>query len=170
KKYWLLPVFIVMAIFGGLIVLTKGTAVGPLIFTLFWRALRGLGVSAVFHDSAAALIAGGRLVAAAPERRFTRKKFDANYPRHAIEYCLIAGGITLADVDYVAFYDKPFEVRAPARNLSHLQAPRVPVIPHGVAVMAAAKSSSSNRCLPANSRRLNRISSGTNGLHSRSII
>ena len=70
--------------------------------------MRVLGISAFYHDSAAALIADGRIVAAAQEERFTRKKFDADYPRHAIEYCLKAGGVTLADVDYVAFYDKPF--------------------------------------------------------------
>jgi carbamoyltransferase len=70
--------------------------------------MRVLGISAFYHDSAAALITDGRIVAAAQEERFTRKKFDADYPRHAIEYCLNAGGITLADIDYVAFYDKPF--------------------------------------------------------------
>src|SRR5881392_107450 len=70
--------------------------------------MRVLGISAFYHDSAAALIADGRIVAAAQEERFTRKKFDADYPRHAIEYCLNAGGVTLADVDYVAFYDKSF--------------------------------------------------------------
>src|SRR6266566_1728709 len=70
--------------------------------------MRVLGISAFYHDSAAALIADGRIVAAAQEERFTRKKFDADYPRHAIEYCLNAGGVGLADVDYVAFYDKPF--------------------------------------------------------------
>src|SRR5262245_16613487 len=70
--------------------------------------MRVLGISAFYHDSPAALIADGRIVAAAHEERFTRKKFDANYPRHAVEYCLKAGGVTLADVDYVAFYDKPF--------------------------------------------------------------
>src|SRR5437667_2490945 len=69
--------------------------------------MRVLGISAFYHDSAAALIADGRIVAAAQEERFTRKKFDADYPRHAIEYCLNAGGVTLADVDYVAFYDQP---------------------------------------------------------------
>ncbi len=70
--------------------------------------MRVLGISAFYHDSAAALIADGRIVAAAQEERFTRKKFDASYPRHAVEYCLKAGDVTLADVDYVAFYDKPF--------------------------------------------------------------
>jgi carbamoyltransferase len=70
--------------------------------------MRVLGISAFYHDSAAALIIDGRIVAAAQEERFTRKKFDADYPRFAVEYCLKAGGATLADIDYVAFYDKPF--------------------------------------------------------------
>ncbi len=70
--------------------------------------MRILGISAFYHDSAAALIEDGRIVAAAQEERFTRKKFDANYPRHAINYCLTAGKIALTDIDYVAFYDKPF--------------------------------------------------------------
>jgi carbamoyltransferase len=67
-----------------------------------------LGISAFYHDSAAALVEGGRAIAAAQEERFTRKKFDAAYPRHAIEYCLNAGGIKLGDIDHVVFYDKPF--------------------------------------------------------------
>ena len=67
-----------------------------------------LGVSAFYHDSAAALIYDGYLVAAAQEERFTRKKHDAAFPKHAIEYCLEAAGISIAEVDHVAFYDKPF--------------------------------------------------------------
>ncbi len=67
-----------------------------------------LGISAFYHDSAAALVEDGRAVAAAQEERFTRKKHYADYPRHAIEYCLAAAGIKLDAVDYVAFYDKPF--------------------------------------------------------------
>jgi carbamoyltransferase len=67
-----------------------------------------LGISAYYHDSAAALIVDGEIVAAAQEERFTRKKHDARYPRHAIDYVLTAGGLRLRDVDYVAFYDKPF--------------------------------------------------------------
>ena len=67
-----------------------------------------LGISAYYHDSAAALICNGRIVAAAQEERFTRKKHDAGFPRHAIEYCLSEAGITLEQVDHVAFYDKPF--------------------------------------------------------------
>src|SRR5918911_4253249 len=66
-----------------------------------------LGISAYYHDSAACLMRDGELVAAAQEERFTRKKHDHRFPGHAVEYCLKAGGITGAQVDYVAFYDKP---------------------------------------------------------------
>ena len=66
-----------------------------------------LGISAFYHDSAAALIDDGRIVAAAQEERFTRKKFDSRYPTHAVAFCLAEAGIRLGDVDYVAFYDKP---------------------------------------------------------------
>ena len=67
-----------------------------------------LGISALYHDSAACLIQDGRIVAAASEERFTRKKHDADFPARAIEYCLAEGGISPEDVDYVGFYDKPF--------------------------------------------------------------
>lgn len=67
-----------------------------------------LGVSAYYHDSAAALIRDGEIVAAAQEERFTRKKHDAAFPENAIRYCLEAAGTSLVDVDFVAFYDKPF--------------------------------------------------------------
>ena len=70
--------------------------------------MRVLGLSAYYHDSAAALIDDGRIVAAVQEERFTRKKHDAGFPRHAIEYCLEAAKLAPADVDHVAFYDKPF--------------------------------------------------------------
>ena len=70
--------------------------------------MRILGISAFYHDSAAALIENDRIVAAVQEERFTRKKFDANYPRYAIDYCLKEAGVRLRDIDYVAFYDKPF--------------------------------------------------------------
>src|SRR5438477_5974790 len=70
--------------------------------------MRVLGISAFYHDSAAALIEDGRLVGAAQEERFTRKKHDSGFPEKAVQYCLDAAGIKLADVDYVAFYDKPF--------------------------------------------------------------
>ena len=67
-----------------------------------------LGISAYYHDSAAALIRDGDIVAAAQEERFTRKKHDACYPRNAIDYVLSEAGLKLKDVDHVAFYDKPF--------------------------------------------------------------
>jgi len=66
-----------------------------------------LGISCYYHDSAAALIKDGKIVAAAQEERFTRKKHDFNFPTHAIAYCLKEGGITAKDLSYVAFYDKP---------------------------------------------------------------
>jgi carbamoyltransferase len=66
-----------------------------------------LGISAFYHDSAAALVVDGRIVAAAQEERFSRKKHDAALPEQAIGYCLSAAGLTTADLDYVAFYDKP---------------------------------------------------------------
>ena len=70
--------------------------------------MRILGISAFYHDSAAALIEDGRIVAAAQEERFTRKKHDASFPRNAVAYCLQAGQVKLADVGHIAFYDKPF--------------------------------------------------------------
>src|SRR5919197_3399930 len=70
-------------------------------------ATRILGISAYYHDSAACLVVDGEIVAAAQEERFTRKKHDAGFPSHAVEYCLTAGGITLDDVDLVGFYEKP---------------------------------------------------------------
>ncbi len=66
-----------------------------------------LGISAYYHDSAAALLCDGAIVAAAQEERFSRKKHDARFPKHAIEYCLDEAGITLTDVTHIAFYDKP---------------------------------------------------------------
>ena len=66
-----------------------------------------LGLSGLYHDSAAALIRGGKIIAAAQEERFTRKKHDARMPVKAIEFCLREAGITAADVDYVVFYEKP---------------------------------------------------------------
>ena len=67
-----------------------------------------LGLSAFYHDSAAALVRDGDIVAAAQEERFTRKKHDAGFPAHALDYCLSEANLTLDDIDYVAFYDKPF--------------------------------------------------------------
>ena len=70
--------------------------------------MRILGLSAFYHDSAAALVDDGRIVAAAQEERFSRRKHDARFPGHAVRYCLGAAGIGIGDVDRVVFYDKPF--------------------------------------------------------------
>ncbi|MBN4054631.1 hypothetical protein JYT87_02870 [Nitrospira defluvii] len=67
-----------------------------------------LGISAFYHDSAAALLVDGKIIGAAQEERFTRKKHDPGFPDQAIGYVLTEGGLSMADVDYVAFYDKPF--------------------------------------------------------------
>ena len=67
-----------------------------------------LGISAFYHDSAAAIIVDGKIIAAAQEERFTRKKYDASYPKHAINYILKEATLKLSEVDYVVFYEKPF--------------------------------------------------------------
>ncbi len=69
--------------------------------------MRILGISAFYHDSAAALVVDGKIIAAAQEERFTRRKHDPDFPSHAIAFCLEAGGIKPEELDYVAFYDKP---------------------------------------------------------------
>jgi carbamoyltransferase len=70
--------------------------------------VRILGISAFYHDSAAALIVDGSIVAAAQEERFTRKKHDAGFPTNAVKYCLGEASVKLSELDHVAFYDKPF--------------------------------------------------------------
>ena len=70
--------------------------------------MRILGLSALYHDSAAALLEDGVIVAAAQEERFSRKKHDAGFPLRAIQYCLDEAGVSLSEVDHVVFYDKPF--------------------------------------------------------------
>ncbi len=67
-----------------------------------------MGISAYYHDSGVALIRDEEIIAAVQEERFTRKKHDPDFPSRSIQYCLQEAGITLADVDYIAFYDKPF--------------------------------------------------------------
>ncbi|MGH1366575.1 MAG: carbamoyltransferase family protein [Calditrichia bacterium] len=67
-----------------------------------------LGISAYYHDSAACLVQDGKLISAAQEERFTRKKHDFRFPNNAVDYCLREAGVSPADIDYVAFYDKPF--------------------------------------------------------------
>ena len=67
-----------------------------------------LGISAFYHDSAAALLIDGKISAAAQEERFTRKKHDASFPKHAVQFCLDHAGLKLDAIDYIVFYDKPF--------------------------------------------------------------
>ena len=68
-----------------------------------------LGISAHYHDSAAALVIDGEVVAAAQEERFTRKKHDADFPAHAVRYCLEHAGLEAAQLDAVGFYEKPLQ-------------------------------------------------------------
>src|SRR5262245_3227455 len=70
--------------------------------------MRAIGISAFYHDSAAALVEDDHIIAAAQEERFTRKKHDSSFPQNAIEYCLQEGKVCLDELDYVVFYDKPF--------------------------------------------------------------
>jgi carbamoyltransferase len=67
-----------------------------------------LGISCFYHDSAACILSDGNIVAAVQEERFTRKKHDPRFPRQAVNYCLKEAGISIVDVDYFVFYDKPF--------------------------------------------------------------
>jgi carbamoyltransferase len=67
-----------------------------------------VGISAFYHDSAAAIVRDGQIVAAAQEERFTRKKHDASFPANALRYCVAEAGIAWSDIDFVTFYEKPF--------------------------------------------------------------
>ena len=67
-----------------------------------------LGISAFYHDSAAALIQDGKIIAAAQEERFTRKKHDSSYPKNAVNFVLDFAKINLSQVDHIVFYEKPF--------------------------------------------------------------
>ena len=67
-----------------------------------------LGISAFYHDSAAALLANGKIVAAAQEERFTRKKHDPSYPINAVNFVLKEGNIKLSEIDHIVFFEKPF--------------------------------------------------------------
>ena len=78
-----------------------------------------LGISALYHDSAAALLHDGDLIAAAQEERFSRIKFDHRFPMQAVDYCLRQAGISTKDLDYVVFYEKPL-LKFERILLSHL--------------------------------------------------
>jgi carbamoyltransferase len=70
--------------------------------------MRILGISAFYHDAAAALVEDGKILGAAQEERFSRKKHDPSFPRNAIDFCLSDNNLSLEEIDFVAFYDKPF--------------------------------------------------------------
>ena len=109
KKYWLLPIIIVLFLFGGLIVLTQGSAVAPFIYTIF-KVSSILGISAFYHDSAACILIDGKIIAAAQEERFTRKKHDPNYPHNAIEFVLKYANLKLSEVDQIVFLRNHFKI------------------------------------------------------------
>ena len=88
-----------------------------------------LGISAFYHDSAAALVSDGYIVAAAQEERFTRRKQDPSYPAKAVAYCLRAGGLRVGDVDAVVFYEKPL------RKAERLVETYLGVVPRDFAVL-----------------------------------
>ena len=67
-----------------------------------------LGISCYYHDASAALLKDGKIVAAVEEERFTRKKHDVSFPINSINYCLRSQGISIEDIDYIGFYEKPF--------------------------------------------------------------
>ena len=83
-----------------------------------------LGISAYYHDSAACLVKDGDILAAAQEERFSRKKHDASFPSKAVEYCLSEAGITIDQVSYISFYEKP-EVKLGLGCL-HVHSKRIP--------------------------------------------
>jgi carbamoyltransferase len=88
--------------------------------------MRILGISAFYHDSAAAIVRDGHVVAAAQEERFTRKKHDSSFPKNAIAYVLSAAGDAASDLDYIVFYDKPF------LKFERLLETYLAVAPHGL--------------------------------------
>ena len=103
KKYWLFPIIIVLTLFGVLIVLSQGSVVAPFIYTIF-QVTSILGISAFYHDSAAALIKDGNIIAAAQEERFSRKKHDARYPFNAVNYILEESNLKLSEIDHIVFF------------------------------------------------------------------
>ena len=107
KKYWLIPIFLVLGFFWNFNNLDRGNC--SCAFYLYnFLMIKILGISAFFHDSAASLIINGKLVAAAQEERFTRIKHDKNFPKNAIEYVLKEKNIELNNIFYFVFFEKPF--------------------------------------------------------------
>ena len=110
KKFWLMPIVIMMLIFGGLVISPRArpSLRSSTRCSEHRSRMIVLGISAYYHDSAAAIVRDGVVVNAAQEERFTRKKHDPSFPVNAIHWCLADAGVTASQVDRVAFYDKPF--------------------------------------------------------------
>jgi len=129
-----------------------------------------LGISAFYHDSAAALVMDGRITAAAQEERFTRKKHDSRFPENAVRYCLQEGGIELGQVDHVVFYDKPF------LKFERLLETYLAFAPHGFRSFRMAlpvwikESCFKSGCCDKSSNALHRTTIGKIGFSSASII
>ncbi len=94
---------------------------------------RILGISAFYHDSAAALVVDGEILAAAQEERFTRIKHDHEFPTNAVKYCLEEAGIEPEDLDFVVFYDKPLQKFDRLRCLCSVW---ISLLSHGDALVA----------------------------------
>ena len=103
--------------------------------------MRLLGISAFYHDSAAALIKDGHIVAAAQEEGFTRNKHDACFPAQAIRYCLEAGKVDLDQIEHVVFFEKPL-IKFERLLETYLVTTRVPIIPHGNSALDQGKATS----------------------------
>ena len=137
KKFWLMPMLIMMVVFGGLVMLTKGSAVAPFVYTLF-----SAGADACprnFRFLPRQRSRGGRdghIVAAAQEERFTRKKHDSRFPKHAIGYCLRRAVQVERPRARRVLRQAVGEIRATAGNLSRLCAARLPLLPDGDADLA----------------------------------
>ena len=99
-----------------------------------------LGISAFYHDSAACLVRDGDILAAAQEERFTRKKHDFSFPKHAVDFCLSEAGIAPTDLDIVAFYDKPLLKFDRILETYLAYAPRgLQIVPQGASSLAKGK-------------------------------
>ena len=95
-----------MIILGFLIVIGQGSVLSPMII-LYFNKMKILGISALFHDSAVAIIDEKNILSAVQEERFSRIKHDPSFPNMSIEFCLKQNNLSAKDLDYVIFYDKP---------------------------------------------------------------
>ena len=138
RKFWLIPIFAVMLVLGGLLVLTKGSASRrSSTRSSEQTSVRVLGISAFYHDSAARIVVDGKIVAAAQEERFTRKKHDAGFPgcRRSLlpDGRQIVGGRARS---CGVLREAVSQIRTPARDLSRLCAAGLSIVPKGDAGLA----------------------------------